>query len=244
VIDGNAPAPAVLKPAPLQQGKELVETEGGQHKIILDTTETPDLTDWVHKELAPVVKDWYPRLVKLLPSEGYSAPGNVKIVFKKDMKGVAATGGTRISCAAEWYRKNLKGEALGSIIHEMVHVVQQYGLGKQKNPNTVPVPGWLTEGITDYIRFFLYEPQTHGAGIGRDRISKVHYNDSYRVTANFLDWAIGKYDKELVRKLNADIRDGKYSEDIWKKFTGHTAQELESEWKQDLEKKFSDTSGK
>lgn len=237
VIDGNAPVPVVLKPSVSKQGREVVEVEGGKCRITIDTAETPDLTEWTHKELVPVVKEWYPKLVAMLPSDGYVAPGNVKIVFKKDMKGVAATGGTRISCAADWYRKNLKGEALGSIIHEMIHVVQQYGLAKQKKPNAIPAPGWLTEGITDYIRFFLYEPQTHGARIGKDRIPKVHYNDSYRVTANFLDWVIGKYEKNLIMKLNAALRDGTYTEDLWKQYTGHAVQELEVEWKQDLEKK-------
>ncbi len=237
VVDGNAPAPAVLKPSASKQGREIVEAEGGRYRIVIDTAEAPDLAEWVHNELMPVVREWYPKLVSMLPGDGYSAPGNVRIVFKKDMKGVAATGGTRISCAAEWYRRNLKGEAIGSIIHEMVHVVQRYGLAKQKNPDAAPTPGWLTEGITDYIRFFLYEPQKNGAGIAKDRISKIHYNDSYRVTANFLDWVVNRYDKNLIARLNAALRDGMYSENLWKQYTGRTAEELEREWKQDLGKK-------
>lgn len=236
VIDGNAPAQEAIKPAVGGPGLQVVEADGGKYRISIDSTEAPDLTEWAGKELAPVVKEWYPKLVMLLPSDGYEAPKKVKIVFSRDYKGVAATGGTRIRCSAEWYRKNFKGEGLGSIIHEMVHVVQQYGLAKQKNPKAIQVPGWLTEGITDYIRWYIYEPQSHGARVSKDRAAKVHYNDSYRVTANFLDWVTGKYEKDLIVKLNATIRDGKYSEDVWKQFTGHTAAELEAEWKQDLAK--------
>ncbi len=43
-----------------------------------------------------------------------------------------------------------------------------------------------------------------------------------------------KYDKELVRKLNALLRQGKYKEDIFKELTGKTVQELGDEWKTSL----------
>jgi hypothetical protein len=42
---------------------------------------------------------------------------------------------------------------------------------------------------------------------------------------------IHKYDKDLIRKLNAAIRDGKYNDDLWKDYTGKTVQELADEWK-------------
>jgi hypothetical protein len=155
------------------------------------------------------------------------------------MRGVAATSGTRIRCAASWYRQNLKGEAVGSVVHEMVHVVQQYGRGRRTNPNATSAPGWLTEGITDYIRFYKYEPQTHGAEITQRNLSRAKYDASYRITANFLNWVIEKYDKDLLVQLNTAIREGKYNEEFWKKRTGHTVQELGDEWKASLEKKLS-----
>ena len=36
---------------------------------------------------------------------------------------------------------------------------------RRNNPEHKPTPGWLTEGIPDYIRWFLYEPQSHGADV-------------------------------------------------------------------------------
>ena len=42
----------------------------------------PDLSEWMHKELAPVVKEWYPKIVKMLPGDGYEAPTNVTIRFR------------------------------------------------------------------------------------------------------------------------------------------------------------------
>ena len=62
------------------------------------------------------------------------------------------------------------------------------------------------------------------------------HDASYRVSANFLNYVSEHYDKDLVKKLNAALRQGKYSEDLWKQYTGKTAPELAEEWKQSLEK--------
>jgi hypothetical protein len=43
-----------------------------------------------------------------------------------------------------------------------------------------------------------------------------------------------KYDKEIVRKLNAAMREGRYTEALWKEITGKSAEELGQEWKQTL----------
>ncbi len=243
VVDRNGPAPEIVEAPAAQPAKDIVEAEGGKYQITIDTSETPDLTEWARQELAPVVREWYPKLVKLLPSDGFEAPTKFSIVFSKNMQGVAATGGTRIRCAASWYRQNLKGEAVGSVLHEMVHVVQQYGRARRVNPNATRAPGWLTEGLTDYIRWFIYEPQTHGAEITRRNIARARYDASYRITANFMNWVTEKYDRDMLRQLNAALRGGTYTEDWWKQRTGHTVQELGDEWKQAMEKKLAAEAG-
>src|SRR4051812_3150796 len=43
----------------------------GKYQFTIDTSETPDLTEWADTKLAPVVKEWYPKLVEMLPSEGF-----------------------------------------------------------------------------------------------------------------------------------------------------------------------------
>lgn len=130
------------------------EVKTGKYEIVFDTSETPELRPWVDAALRPVCQKWYPRIVAMLPSEGYTAPRRFTVTFRKEMKGVAYTTGTRIVCAADWFGKNLKGEAAGAVVHEMVHVVQQYRQVKGGNRN----PGWLVEGMADYIRWFKYEP--------------------------------------------------------------------------------------
>jgi hypothetical protein len=240
IVDPATPAVAAAPAGKVigEVRREIVEAEDGKYQITIDTSETPDLTEWAHEELAPVVRAWYPKLVKLLPSEGYEAPRKVSVTFSADMRGVAATGGTRVRCAAGWFRQNLKGEAKGAVVHELAHVVQNYGLARRTNPNATRTPGWVVEGICDYIRWFLYEPETHGADITARNISRARYDGNYRISGNFLHWVTGKYDKDIVCKLNEAARAGKYSEELWKTATGRTVQELGDEWKAELEKKI------
>jgi hypothetical protein len=240
VVDLNTPA-VVAAPATQTAGevrREIVEADGGKYQITIETSETPDLTEWAHNELAPVVKEWYPKLVNMLPSEGYEAPTRVRITFSANMTGVAATGGTGVRCAATWFRKQLQGEAKGAVVHELAHVVQNYGIARRTNANATRTPGWLVEGICDYIRWFLYEPQTHGAEITQKNIERARYDGNYRISGNFLNWVIATYDKDIVRKLNTAAREGRYTEELWKEYTGHTVQELGNEWKKSMEKRL------
>lgn len=202
----------------------------------IDTTETPDLTQWANERLAPVVVVWYPKIVALLPSEGFAAPKSFRIRFRPQMRGVAATSGTEVICAPDWFRNNLEGEAIGAVVHELVHVVQQYRWGRRFADGRRP-PGWLTEGIPDYIRWFLYEPQSRGAEIAGDRVAAVRYDDSYRVSANFLNWAVAQHGEGIIPALNAALREGRYHDDFWKELTGKTLEELGIEWKVSLERK-------
>ena len=76
---------------------------------------------------------------------------------------------------------------IGAMVHETVHVVQRY--------RTRNNPGWLVEGIADYVRFYKYEP-------GKLRPlnpNRAKYDGSYKVTAQFLAYLSDKYDKEIVR---------------------------------------------
>jgi Peptidase of plants and bacteria len=119
----------------------------------------------------------------------------------------------------------------------MVHVVQQY--------HNAAAPGWLVEGMADYIRWFKYEPQSHGADLiwmrHQGKGFSPHYNDSYRVTANFLNWVSNKFDKDIVYQINAALREGKYSDDLWVKYTGKTAPKLGDEWSKEIEAQLAKT---
>jgi hypothetical protein len=223
-------------PAAKGAGTVLVIAGDGKYRITIDYSDTPELEEWATKELAPVVKDWYPKLVDALPSEGYEAPKQFSVTFRKDAQGVAYTAGTRVVGAYAWFSKNLKGEGKGAIVHELVHVVQQYGQARRNNPNAQRNPGWLVEGIPDYLRWYKYEPESHGTEITKRNFARAKYDGSYRITANFLNYVIDKYDKNLIQQLNAAMRQGRYDEDLWKQYTGKTVQELGDEWKNGIAK--------
>lgn len=232
VIDPNMPVIAATSD---EQPKPMVRTfeaDGGRYHFSVDTTAAPDLTEWAGRELQPVVQEWYPKLVALLPSDGFTARTNVAIRFRDNMGGTpASAGGGGINCNAGWFRRELQREALGSVVHEMVHVVQSYGRVRRDESNFTRMPGWLVEGIADYVRWFLFEPQTKGAEITTRNLARAKYDASYRVTGNFLNWVAEKHDTNIVRKLNAAGREGKYRDNLWKENTGKTVQELGEEWR-------------
>jgi hypothetical protein len=230
VIDQNAPE--VVETVAAQTIEKTFEADGGKYQITIDTSAAPDLTEWAEQELAPVVREWYPRIVQMLPSQGYEAPSRVTIAFREGMNVPAAAAGSRIGCNSGWFRRNLTGEARGAVVHEMVHVVQQYGRARRNNPEARRTPGWLVEGIADYIRWFLYEPESKGAEITQRNISRAKYDGNYRITGNFLNWVTEKHAKDIVEKLNAAARAGNYNEDLWKNYTGKKVQELGDEWKE------------
>ncbi|HEY1787875.1 MAG TPA: basic secretory protein-like protein [Verrucomicrobiae bacterium] len=203
----------------------VVRTADGKCDITIDTSAAPELTDWAKNKLAPVLAEWYPKIVVLLPSSEYTPPTRYSVTILP-MDGVAYTSGTSVFASSKWCAGQMNGEAVGSLVHETVHVVQQYHVGN--------VPGWLVEGMADYVRWFKYEPQSHGADIvwmrrlGRD--FSPRYNDSYRVSANFLNWVTEKYDSNIVTEVNAVLRQGNYTDDFWKQHTGNTLQELGKLW--------------
>ena len=239
VVAKDGAAPAAAPAAAASDEPYVVHTSDGKCEFTINTSGAPDLKDWARTNLAPVLADWYPKISAMLASDGFTAPSSFSVTISPG-RGVAATGGTHITANATWLKGEIGRQAVGSIVHEAVHVVQQYGEGRRTNPNATPTPGWLTEGIADYLRWFLYEPQSHGADdayVQRQRnFPNVRYDASYRVTANFLNYVVGKYDKNLVTQLNATIRQAKYTDDLWKQLTGKTVQELGAEWKDGLTK--------
>jgi hypothetical protein len=217
--------------APELAGK-LIELEAGKYRLTIDTSVAPDLSEWAEQTLAPIAAEWYPRIVEMLPGEGYEAPERVMIRFRDGMGGTpASAGGNRVNCNPDWFRRNLDGEAAGSVVHELVHVVQNYGRGRRNNPDATRTPGWLVEGIADYIRWFLYEPETRGAEITARNLDRARYDASYRITGNFLNWVTEAHDRDIVAKLNAAAREGRYREELWVEHTGRTVQQLGDEWK-------------
>ena len=232
----TAPSSAGVNGSEQNHSFEIRSTDG-YCQISITTSNAPQLTEWAEKNLAPVLAQWYPKLTALLPSDGYNAPTNFSVNIRPG-NGVAATGRNRITANATWLERELNGQALGALLHEEVHVVQQYR-GGRGNPDYKRPPGWLVEGIPDYIRWFLFEPQSHGADAAYFRTRKtfkLKYDGLYRISANFLNYVIENYgkDKHVLARVNAACRQGKYTDELWQELTGKSLEELNEEWKAEL----------
>lgn len=221
--------------APERQSISFASADG-KYEYSIDLTAAPELAAWTEAELKPVILEWYPRIVEMLPSAGFVAPQKVTLRYQpgSKMEGIPAyaQGGT-ITMNAPWMNRERNREAKGAVVHEMVHVVQGYQGRRNRGVRREPTPGWIVEGIPDYIRWFLYEPQSKGALLGKEALSKAKHDASYRVSANFIDWVIRTHDPKgtLLPQLNAAAREGRYSSDVWKELTGKTEHELADQWK-------------
>jgi RNA polymerase sigma factor (sigma-70 family) len=89
---------------------------------------------------------------------------------------------------------------------------------------------WLVMGIADYVRFFKYEPGKLQLQNG----DKARYNASSRGTAAFLAFLTDKYDREIVRKLNHLLGEGKYRDEVLQELTGKALPQLDEEWRASL----------
>ncbi|MFC6644932.1 basic secretory family protein [Granulicella cerasi] len=198
--------------------------DDGKATLTFDFTNAPDLADWGMEKIAPAIERWYPRIATMLASPGFHASKTVVVEFKTQTNVPAYTEGHTITANAEYFRK--RPQDVNALVHEATHVIQAYGSADN--------PSWLVEGLDDYIRFYIVEPETNGATIKPERIASVHYNDSYRTTANFLHWLVKQYGSNVIEELNAAMRDGRYKPEIWIKLTGHSADDLGAQWKQNL----------
>lgn len=208
-------------------------------RITLDSTASPDLLPWFKETAIPAMAKWYPEIVELIAIPGKTPPApkaftielrEGQIIPGRDgIPGFAS--GDRIVVSSKFMRDQMKGESLGCLIHEMVHIVQ-FGAGQRAHRS---VPVWFYEGATDYIRWFLFEPEKNGAVIRNP--DRVNHNDSYRTTANFMDWVIKHHEKDLMAKAHIAIHEG-YSDDLWEKWTGKPVAELDKEWKDYLRKQL------
>lgn len=184
-----------------------------------DTSQTPDLQPWGHVAEA-LCTIWYPRILANLHGDDSKrpVPPIVKIVFEKDMKGVAYTSGPSIHIAADWVRAHPMD--FGMVVHELTHVVQRYPTYK---------PSWLVEGIADYVRGYTFEPDVT---LPRINFAKANYTDAYKTTAAFLLWIEKTHDKDIVPQLSLALSRDKYAESLFQDRTGRALPVLWAEFSQ------------
>ena len=66
---------------------------------------------------------------------------------------------------------------------------------------------------------------------------RASYRHGYRTAAKFLAWVEKSHDKDIVRKLNAAIREGRYKDELFRTYTSKTVDELWDNFVASLERK-------
>jgi len=144
----------------------------------------------------------------------------VTFIIDTAYKGVAATSNGVVRFNPTWYVKN--PEDIDVVTHEVMHIVQSYGRNARGT-------GWLTEGIADYARNKFGINNAKSGWKLTDYKEGQSYTNSYRITARFLVWAVKHKDPKLVNELDAALREGKYTPEMWLQLTGKNVDDL---WKE------------
>ncbi len=185
--------------------------------VVVDASDYPAGEAWGNAAKG-LVQNYFSTVTTWLGTEDYKAPKEIRLVIKKEINVPAYASGGTITINGKWITDH--PDDLGMVIHEMTHVIQQY-------PGSRQTPGWLVEGIADYIRWWKYEPELH-ATRGRTKIdpAKAKYTDSYRTTAVWLAWCGRKYNMGLVPALDRAMRKRQDPLPEFKRLTGKEPQEL------------------
>jgi hypothetical protein len=221
-----APAPTTRPTATTKPARELIRISAPlapdskeQITAVVDVNDAPQFKEWGIKAANYALK-WYPELAKSLASDGFTPPREFGIVIR-DVKGVAYTAGTTITINVGYLKNHT--DDLGMVAHELVHVIQHYrGRGN---------PGWLVEGVADYMRYFVVEPGAKNARFDPDRSD---YKRGYQPAAGLLNWIEKQKGPGTVAKLNEIMRTGKFKPDTFKEVTGYEPDEAWTAFKESL----------
>lgn len=180
---------------------------------------SPDFDSQVKQRLVDVFFINYPKEVKLYNK---NAVNKVIFIIDPEYTGVAAAGGGIVRFNPEWFKKH-PGD-IDVVTHEVMHLVQNYPGGAG--------PGWITEGIADYVRFSLGVDNEGGDWRLPEFDANHSYTNAYRITARFFHWIEKNVKKGTVKKLDDAMRTKTYSDDFWVKQTGKTVDELWTDYTQ------------
>ena len=179
----------------------------------------PKLSQEFKKNIAERFFLVYP---KMLDHFNPKATKTVTITFSnEDTDHPAHAMNNEITVFTKFFTNNGREKDIDVIVHEGFHLVQAY----KYNENT---PGWLVEGIADYVRE-IYGVSNESSGWVLPKTLDDNgnkYKASYRTTARFLLWIDLKVKKGIAEILDDKCRTGTYTEAVWKKETNKTVDEL------------------
>ena len=187
-------------------------------------------------ELAPVVRTGIPRLLSCCPardlrrlaaSRSFSLPA-IKASPRRPARALCVLpSGFAGNCSARPRAKSFMSWFM-SCNHMVAGVVAM--------PRRRERPAGSWKGSPTMFAGFFMSRSRAAPRLRRRNFAAARYDASYRITANFLNWTVGKFGDEVVTKLNAAAREGRYDQDIWSELTGSTLPELGSQWKTAVER--------
>lgn len=100
--------------------------------------------------------------------------------------------------------------------HEIMHIIENYQIG----------PGWVTEGIADYVRH-VYGLNNAATGWALTPPGpNSHYTKGYGDAARFFLWMERRVKAGIVKKLNTAMFTGVYTAQFWVNETGKNVDQL------------------
>jgi len=207
---------AIVPPEPIGRVQAIEKPETFRRKGYTLIFESNDgqLDPAVKKRMIDTFFDVYPRL-----AETFNPKTLREVHFMVDTayKGVAATSNGKVVFAAHWLQT--RPEDIDVVTHEVMHIVQDYGRSVG--------PGWLTEGIADYVRYRFGVDNAGAKWALPAYKAEQSYKNSYRITARFFVWIESKVKEGVIVTVDKSLRDHSYTPAIWEKLTG---KDLDALW--------------
>jgi hypothetical protein len=201
-------------PVAIKTTDDVKTIKKGRYTLVFECKD-PSFNQAISQKLIDTYFKVYPKLVKK-----YNKKATKSVIFVIDpvYTGVAGTSNGKIVFSSKYMTSHPTD--IDIVTHETMHIVQSYG-GRSG------MPGWLTEGIADYVRF-ASGVDNAGGGWSLPKFSEKHsYKNSYRITARFLAWLEDSGHKGIVKKLDQAGRDKTYENGaIWANLTGKTIDAL------------------
>lgn len=202
---------------PAEAAENRVVTRAGY------TVDFQDPDDAASEELAgQMIEHFFKLYPRLVADFNRDAPRSVAFIIRNDDAGVAFADQGAVTYHIGWFQKN--PQDIDVVTHELMHIVQDYrGKG----------PGWLTEGIADYVRNAYGLANAEAGWRFQAPRSDSNYTDGYRVTGAFLAWLEAKKKRGIVKALDRRARAGTYDDANWPALAGASIEMLWQEYKSD-----------
>lgn len=171
-------------------------------------------------ELQGVFDYSYPKLIQRF---GSPVPQQVTLTVYSSTDGtIAGTAGNHVYINAVY--QNANPDDLGWFTHELTHVAQSYSGGD--------VPGWFTEGLADYGRYYYAPPGANPSWwlIPGPPASSDSYTTGSGPAARFLIWLQQHKSSTIVDQLNHAAQTQQPFATVFQQVAGETVDQAWTEY--------------